>query len=628
MKNSGALRPLGFCGLAAVAALSMLVGCASDDGGSTSTADTGAIADATTDTGSEDATKADTGGTDAGVTDAAQDTGPGEPDVATTDAAADTGSDTAADTGADAGPQVVCGTGSPTELAACVDQQKYVTDLEAISGHRPTESAHWQEVQDLCATRLEELGFQVERQPYGNGVNVIGTLAGKTQPDSSVLVSAHYDGVPGCPGADDNGTGVAGALEVARVLSMTDHDRTLVVACWDEEERGLLGSTAWAYGAGNAGRRIVVDFNFEMIGYYSTEPNSQTFPQGFGLLFGEAEQHMIENDWRGDFIALIADDAATKHTDAMGKYATAAGIRPEPVILEGAFKESNLLGDLRRSDHAPFWDQDYPAIMITDTSEFRNKHYHCNGGVDAVDTLDHGSAAKVIAATIGAAAEALVAGDASEGGAGRPAACNITKQDCPGGKKCALTLNGVGIYQATCVDPPADPVGKGEECVRPTNAAGIDTCGGALYCSFWAVPVADPVIRKCLSTCLGDADCDAGEACVQPGKSAYGGVCMPTCDPFAQACGAELGCTQRLLSYEDGTTVYACDRVGSGQDGAPCDPDFFDCAADLACAVNKEAGTYACRPYCDAAHPCVGANVCSPSINPGPKPGIGACWPQ
>ncbi|GMV39421.1 MAG: hypothetical protein AMXMBFR64_11370 [Myxococcales bacterium] len=629
-------------GLGVVATLSLLAGCASEDEPS-GAADAG-VADATTDTGGTDGGvdggAGDTGGADTGpatdtgpVTDSGPtDTGPGA-DVTDaggggTDAQVDTVPSDAADVAADAGPGVLCGTGSAAALAACVDQQKYVADLEAIEGHRPTESSHWQVVQDLCATRLEELGFQVERQAYGNGVNVIGTLLGKTQPDSTVLVGAHYDGQPGCPGADDNATGVAGALEVARVLSLAEHDRTLVVACWDEEERGTYGSSAWANQAGAEGRRIVMVFNYEMIGYFSSEPNTQTFPPGFGALFPEAEQTMIANDWRGDFIGLIADDSAQKHIDAMVKHAAVAGIHAEPVILKGGLKESALLSQLRRSDHRAFWDQDYPAVMITDTADFRNKNYHCQGGPDAVSTLDHASTARVIAGTVGAAAEALVAGDPTEGGAGRPSVCDPVAQDCAGGKKCAVTVNPVNVWVNACVDQPKEPVGKGEVCVRPTNKVGIDTCAPGLFCTWWGVAMAEPPIRRCFSTCQGSADCTGDEACIRPPASAHSGLCLPTCDPFDSGCGEGLTCAHRFLAYDDATTVYACEQAGAVGEGGACEPDLSECGVGLACALHKEEGTWSCRTWCDAAHPCAGAQDCVPIINPGAKPGIGFCWPK
>lgn len=136
-----------------------------------------------------------------------------------------------------------CDPSSAKSLSACVDSERYHQDLEDITGARPSGSAHWQEVQDLCATRLSELGFTVERHAYATGVNVMGTLTGSDLASERVMISAHYDSIVGCASADDNASGVAGALEAARVLSKRRYRRTLVIGCWDQEERGPGGST-------------------------------------------------------------------------------------------------------------------------------------------------------------------------------------------------------------------------------------------------------------------------------------------------------------------------------------------------------------------------------------------------
>ncbi len=156
-----------------------------------------------------------------------------------------TGATTSTNTGS-------CGTGSATAIADCVEQSRYEADLKFVAAPRPPGSAHHQAVRDLCAARFAEYGFTVEQHDYGTGSNVIGVLPGAS--DERVIVSAHYDSTDGsCPGADDNATGVAGVLETARVMATASLDRTLVVACWDEEEDGLIGSDAYAARAKQSG---------------------------------------------------------------------------------------------------------------------------------------------------------------------------------------------------------------------------------------------------------------------------------------------------------------------------------------------------------------------------------------
>lgn len=307
----------------------------------------------------------------------------------------------------DAGPLPTCATTDPLALGQCVEQARYQADLVTIAQPRDPGSAHWQAVQDLCADRLTSLGFTVERHTYATGVNVIGVRDGATDPTHRVLVGAHYDHIPGCAGADDNGTGVSGALEAARVLSMASFDRTLVVACWDEEERGLVGSRAYAARAHAAGEIIDDYFNFEMIGYRDTAPNTQRLPLGVDLAFREANAEYIANDRRADFVAVIGDPASDPSVTRLETYADRIGLPFIPLRVPASLLASSLASDLRRSDHASFWDQAYPGILITDTSEFRYDDYHCTAGPDVVENLDPVFATQIVTMTVSAAADSL-----------------------------------------------------------------------------------------------------------------------------------------------------------------------------------------------------------------------------
>lgn len=291
-----------------------------------------------------------------------------------------------------------------------VEQSRYEADLAFVAAPRSPGSAHWQAVQDLCADRFAALGYTVERHAYGTGVNVIGKLAGTAAPAEQVVLSAHYDHITGCAGADDNGSGVAGLLEAARVLAVAPHPRTLVVACWDEEERGLVGSGAWAARTVERGETVVVMYDFEMIGYRSDTPNSQTMPNGLELLFPDAAAALAANQYRGDFIAVIADasPASTLATSSLAGAAEAGGLPSLALQLPEGLEKSFAVGDLRRSDHAEFWDRDIPALMITDTSEFRYSGYHCYDGPDTPDRLDPAFATAVVRATV-ASVRALLA---------------------------------------------------------------------------------------------------------------------------------------------------------------------------------------------------------------------------
>ena len=307
-------------------------------------------------------------------------------------------------TACDEGP---CPGGMPSDLASCVDEDNAHVELEGAAIERVPGTGSWMAVQDHLASSLEDLGFEVERHDYGTGVNVIGVLPGTVEPERRVVIGAHYDHIEGCAGADDNASGVAGALEAARVLSTREYPRTLIIAFWDEEERGLLGSSAYVARELAAGGTFDVYFNFEMIGYYDDAPDSQNVPAGFDAIFPDAYDALAADEFRGDFIALVGDEYAHDWIVELGMQSTAIGLDSIPVEVFATLKNDDALRDLRRSDHAPFWMADIPAIMLTDTADFRYDAYHCRVGDDVTMNLDVERMSRVVSATTATAAIAL-----------------------------------------------------------------------------------------------------------------------------------------------------------------------------------------------------------------------------
>lgn len=298
-----------------------------------------------------------------------------------------------------------CGEPAPSAFEL-VDRARFEADLITIAAPRTPRTPHWQTVQDLCADRFAALGFEVKRHVYTTGVNVIGIRTGTAKPAERVVVSAHYDSVANCVGADDNATGVAATLETARVLALQPHDRTLVVACWDEEERGLIGSKAYVTRAKAAGDSIVLSLVFEMIGYRSSAPMSQRTDAQIEAVFPEAAAQIAANEYRGDFALVVSDESASAAVADLQAVATKVGLPIVNISLLSPLKRS--LDALRRSDHAPFWDADYPALFITDTADYRNPHYHCPRGTsDAVADVDIEFATANVRVIVGAAAAAL-----------------------------------------------------------------------------------------------------------------------------------------------------------------------------------------------------------------------------
>lgn len=331
----------------------------------------------------------------------------GNDEVAATDETTETAGD---ETGEDGGGPEPCAAQTPAEVLDCVDAEAYTADLEFIADLRVPGSTHWQAVQELCVDRLTELGFSVELHDYGTGVNVLGTLPGDdpTLANEAVIIGAHYDHIPECTGADDNATGVAAVLELARVFSTVETPRPLVVACWDEEELGLIGSDAHAQRTLDEGQVVTAAFAYDMIGFTDDSPNSQSVPEGFDLLFPAEYATLEANEFRADFLFWVSDEATEALGEALDGFAETRGIPTIGAPLTDALKTSPLLADLRRSDHASFWDRDLPAMFLNDTADFRYPSYHCfDGGDDSIAKLDVEFAVDVSAATAGTVAQAL-----------------------------------------------------------------------------------------------------------------------------------------------------------------------------------------------------------------------------
>lgn len=294
-------------------------------------------------------------------------------------------------------------------VADAVDPERYAEQLRFVAAERPPGSPHWQAVQDRCAEVFEAAGFEVERfAAEGAGINVVGRRPGKDSELAPVVVGAHYDHIEGCVGADDNASGVAAVLELAEVLGgERSWSRSLVLACWDREETGLEGSTIWLDEELAAGREPALYINFDAVAYADATPKSQRLPPGIDLLFAEQYRMLEEREFRADFIAVLADAGA--HEPASRARVHAERLELPAAVLEvpAMLKNEAALADLRRSDHAPFWGHDIPAIFFSDTAEFRTDTYHCTGRPDTVETLDLAFAVKVVRVAAGLVAEQL-----------------------------------------------------------------------------------------------------------------------------------------------------------------------------------------------------------------------------
>lgn len=189
---------------------------------------------------------------------------------------------------------------------------------------------------------------------------------------SPIIIGAHYDAVPGCVGADDNGTGVAVLLELAEYLSTNPVNYPIQLVAFDMEEYDLLGSRAYAEKLKTQKQKLRLMISLEMLGYCDRTPNSQNYPAGLDKLYPNT----------GDFIGLIGNIPTIPDLIHFKHHMKSV----VPCEWLPAGWRGLAIPDTRLSDHAPFWDADYKAMMITDTAHMRNPYYHT--GKDCLETLD------------------------------------------------------------------------------------------------------------------------------------------------------------------------------------------------------------------------------------------------
>lgn len=255
----------------------------------------------------------------------------------------------------------------PSGLTSSDITQRLTAHLKALTGPRDPylgEGSH-QLAQQYIRSELNRWGtaqsqsFYVKQREHFNWQL---TITGRRPQLAPILIGAHYDTVPGSPGADDNASGVAVMLLLAELFSQTRPRRTIHFIAFDLEEYGLVGSSHCAQLWRSQARPLHLMLSLEMLGYFTNGP--QQYPLD---LLGKIYPS------QGNFIALIGNASALLKMTAMKRHLHKAGAACQwlPVVNQG-----RQIPATRRSDHAPFWDAGYSAIMVTDTADLRNPHYH------------------------------------------------------------------------------------------------------------------------------------------------------------------------------------------------------------------------------------------------------------
>lgn len=216
--------------------------------------------------------------------------------------------------------------------------------------------------------------FQVRGQTYQNLVLSLPAAKPESAKRPSLVVGAHFDTVPNSPGADDNASGVAVLLEVAAALAKLERRSPIQLVAFDMEEYGLLGSASYAAHLREQQTSLRLMLSLEMLGYCTNTPGSQKYPPGLAAFYPN----------RGNFIALVGNWKTTLDMMRISSAMRRWGAVPCRWLPAG--QRGKIVPTTRRSDHASFWDQGYPAVMVTDTAFLRNPHYHQPS--DRLETLD------------------------------------------------------------------------------------------------------------------------------------------------------------------------------------------------------------------------------------------------
>jgi Zn-dependent M28 family amino/carboxypeptidase len=245
------------------------------------------------------------------------------------------------------------------EMLAGTIGERNVYRPEALAAARDYIEATWR-----------SQGYQVSSQEYqAEGVtcaNLEVSRAGAGRSGEILLLGAHYDSVLDCPGANDNGSGVAAVLEIARLFAEISPALTVRFVAFVNEEPPFFmtrrqGSAVYARAARARGDDIRLMASLETMGYYSDAPGSQRYPPLFRYFYPD----------RGNFIGLVSDLRSRR---AMRQVAQVFGTRSDfPLQHAATFR---WIPGIAWSDHLPFWRQGYRALMVTDTAFHRYRYYH------------------------------------------------------------------------------------------------------------------------------------------------------------------------------------------------------------------------------------------------------------
>lgn len=250
-----------------------------------------------------------------------------------------------------------------------IDEPNLRAHVEKLA-RSPRVPGTWEHA-NACAyieSQLRMFGYETRRVPsaQSRGVNVHATVGDRRK--RLFVVGAHYDTVAGSPGADDNASGVAAMLEVARAYAGAEPTMCVEFVAYDMEESGLLGSRAHCWQLRRSKANIVGMLSLEMLGFTGED---QVFVPGVQI-----------SRSRGDFLAVVANGKSARLLKMFEGLETTL---PMERVVAPKGTDAGALSQL--SDHGSFWATGFPALLVTDTALLRNPHYHRS--TDVPKTLDY-----------------------------------------------------------------------------------------------------------------------------------------------------------------------------------------------------------------------------------------------
>jgi hypothetical protein len=263
---------------------------------------------------------------------------------------------------------------------------KFLTSLSPPRNHANPDALR--KVADYIASKFDSYGLQREFQAYQvdgkEYVNVIASMGPKG--DNRLIIGAHYDVFGNLPGADDNASGIAGLLEIARFLKSHESELSCgvdIVAYTLSEppffDTANMGSYIHASSLKSRGARVKGMICLEMIGFYTADGDSQNYPMPImGFVYPK----------KGDYIGIVSNINSSSFGNHVARHMKATALKTK------LLKAPSTMTGVDYSDHRNFWKFDYDAVMITDTAFYRNPNYHKE--TDTMETLDYDRMEEVV----------------------------------------------------------------------------------------------------------------------------------------------------------------------------------------------------------------------------------------